>query len=651
MKKSFLVLASFAAIAVGCQVEKMDELPLVDNSVVYTASTEAYAPSTKTAMDGLDVVWSENDYLAVFQGNVLADKFVVSDGVGTTSGNFTLDTEGEDYTSMDFNLAVYPYADDLMVTPDWDVNVHMLPIVVSSVQDYTKDTFADESFPMVAVTNSVDDKEFAFKNVFGAMKLQLTGTKIVKSVVVSGANSEILAGQFMVLIENGIPSVMPGDYPKYTSVSVDCGEGVQLNESEATNFYIALPPTTFENGFTVTVIDNNNKQYKINARASENNVIERSKILVMPEVDVDDIVSPVDLVSVPGITDAELEITLNETDAVGFYGIYSSAENWAGYRAMFTQTEYFDMLISGGLIDMGVPCTYYEGKSFEGSLAEFGYSSEYLDMGYVNMVAPGSTSYVIVIPVYEGVETYTLDDAIEYEIYTSALTVGGTVALPEYEVVSDYTTVTVNFEASANVVYATYGFFEEGETLPTTEDCLETMWLTPDPLPGGGFTMSEQNSYNVLPGAAYTLCVMVADKDGNAQLHVIEDVATKEIPYDTTLEVVISDVEYVNDSGENEIWATVNYPETTVELYYLVNNSASYTEYSAATQIAQMLNGNSNWKKATLEDDKTSVEISATAVGNNYADKINYVHVVVITSDGKSSVLKSSEGVNAPKRN
>ena len=126
MKKSFLVLASFAAIAVGCQVEKMDELPLVDNSVVYTASTEAYAPSTKTAMDGLDVVWSENDYLAVFQGNVLADKFVVSDGVGTTSGNFTLDTEGEDYTPMDFNLAVYPYADNLMVTPDWDVNIHML---------------------------------------------------------------------------------------------------------------------------------------------------------------------------------------------------------------------------------------------------------------------------------------------------------------------------------------------------------------------------------------------------------------------------------------------------------------------------------------------------------------------------------------------
>lgn len=44
---------------------------------------------------------------------------------------------------------------------------------------------------MVALTNA-----FAFKNVFGAMKLQLVGTKTVTSVSVSGRNFEPLAGMF-----------------------------------------------------------------------------------------------------------------------------------------------------------------------------------------------------------------------------------------------------------------------------------------------------------------------------------------------------------------------------------------------------------------------------------------------------------------------
>jgi hypothetical protein len=72
MKKSFLALASLAAIAVGCQVETMTEPAYVEKAVVYEAETESYTPATKTAMSGLDVVWSEGDNVAIFRGDVLA---------------------------------------------------------------------------------------------------------------------------------------------------------------------------------------------------------------------------------------------------------------------------------------------------------------------------------------------------------------------------------------------------------------------------------------------------------------------------------------------------------------------------------------------------------------------------------------------------
>lgn len=650
MKKSFLALASFAAIVAGCQVETVTELPLVDDSVVYEAVTEAYAPVTKTAMDGLDVVWSEDDYLAIFQGNILADKFVVSEGVGKTVAKFTLDTEGEDYLPMDFNLAVYPYADELMVTPEWDNGVHMLPLVVPSVQEYTEGTFANGSFPMVAVTESVEDKAFAFKNVFGVMKLQLKGTKTVKSVIVSGANSEVLAGQFMVLIEDGIPSVMPGDYPKYTSVTVDCGEGVELNADEATDFYVALPPTKFEGGFTVTVVDKDNKQYNIKAAASDVNVIERSKILVMPEVDVDEIVSPVDFAAIPGMTDAELSITLNEDSAIGFYGIYSSSENWAGYSAMFAEAEYFEMLIGGQLIDMGLPCNYYEGKSFTGNLVEFGYSEDYLDFGYKNMVAPGSASIVVIIPVYEAKDSYTLNDAIIYEVRTSELTMGGTVALPDYEIVPDYTSVAVNFAPSSNVVYALYGFFSEGEELPTSETCLEDLWLEPFPADNGGFSMETSLDYGDLPGTSYTLCIMVADAEGNAELHVIENVATKPIPYDNSLEVTVEDGYY--DEVDQKVYAYVtSWPNNAVELWYAFNTSASYTEYNAATTIAPILTGKyTSFKKIELDTvEDAEIELSLAVSQNSYQAQKRYLHVLVKTADGKVSPLTTSDAIDIPK--
>lgn len=652
MKKSFFTLASFAAIAVGCQVEKMDELPLVDNSVVYSASTEAYAPETKTAMDGLDVVWSEGDEIAVFQGNIALDKFVVKEGVGETRATFELVSESDDISEIGFNAAFYPYNAELMFNPDREVDIHQFALTLPATQTYTPDSFANGAFPMVAVTESVDKSDFAFKNVFGALKLQLNGTKTVKSITVAGNNSEFLAGQTFVYVENGIPSVSRGDYPVFSSVTLDCGKGIELDATAVTDFYIALPPTEFEKGFNVTIVDTDNKYYKLNASASEKNAIERSKVLVMPAVDVDKIETPVDFtVSTSGITDVEFEVALNDQTATGFYGIFASQEAWGMYGSYFTDSGMFAQLIACGMADVGLPGTFYEGTNFEGNLSEFGFSAEYLDYGMYNDVVPGTSYNVIIIPVLEGVEEYSLEDAIFYEVSTTSLTMGGTVNLPNYEVVSDYTNVTVAFDASAEVAHVIYGFFAEEEELPTDDNCLDqnVMWLSPYFEEDGGFSLEHSNDYDVLPGASYTLCVVLADATGKAQLHFIENVATKEIPLDETLEVTVEVDEY--DSIEGKVYAYVTaWPENATTLYYAINSSSSYNDYNAAIETAKILNGTSDsFQSIDLAEAKEQeIELSAAVKANSYQVQQRYVHVLVVTADGKVSNIVSSEKVTIP---
>jgi hypothetical protein len=75
-----------------------------------------------------------------------------------------------------------------------------------------------------------------------------------------------------------------------TEVTLDCGEGIELG-AEATEFYIALPPQTFENGFTVEIECYDSSSM---TKATDNMVvIERNHILPMVEFDYEGYIPPV----------------------------------------------------------------------------------------------------------------------------------------------------------------------------------------------------------------------------------------------------------------------------------------------------------------------------------------------------------------------
>ena len=292
MKKITLSLVVAVIALASCQKPET-ALPVAEQ---FTAIVESFDSPTKTSMTPEKyVVWSQNDRLAIFQGSTLADEYKVSDAsVGKANGTFSIVADDSNIngdfsagTELPCNVALYPYADDLTligsVLEDEGTIYEIEGLTLPAEQVYVEGSFANGAFPMVAVTENLADHNLKFKNLLGALKLQLKGTQTVKSIKVTGRNNEILSGAAVVTAytNNLTPSVtMTATDDASKSVTLDCGDGVQLSESTATDFIIALPPVLFNEGFTVTVTDSGDQTYEVTADVA--NTVLRSSILTMP---------------------------------------------------------------------------------------------------------------------------------------------------------------------------------------------------------------------------------------------------------------------------------------------------------------------------------------------------------------------------------
>lgn len=292
MKKITLSLAVAVIALASCQKPET-ALPVAEQ---FSASVESFESPTKTSMTPEKyVVWSQNDRLAIFQGSTLADEYKVSDAsVGKANGTFSIVADDSNIngdfsagTELPCNVALYPYADDLTLTgsalEDEETIYEIEGLTLPAEQVYVEGSFANGAFPMVAVTANLADHNLKFKNLLGALKLQLKGTQKVMSIKVTGKNNEVLSGSAVVTAytNNLTPAVtMTPTDDASKSVTLTCGNAVQLNESKATDFIIALPPVLFTQGFTVTVTDSEDATYTV--ETDKANTVLRSSILTMP---------------------------------------------------------------------------------------------------------------------------------------------------------------------------------------------------------------------------------------------------------------------------------------------------------------------------------------------------------------------------------
>jgi hypothetical protein len=138
--------------------------------------------------------------------------------------------------------------------------------------------------PMLAVSEGND---IIFKNVCGGIKLKIKGNKKVASIKLDGKNNEFLSGSAIVTAyTDGISPSIKMSSDASTSVTLDCGAGVQLNEDNITEFILALPPVALKQGFTVSITDSEGNVYMVESNRA--NSVRRSSLLVMPVITLGD---------------------------------------------------------------------------------------------------------------------------------------------------------------------------------------------------------------------------------------------------------------------------------------------------------------------------------------------------------------------------
>ncbi len=249
MKKYLFMLS--ALVLAGCTVTEIgdDTVELRSNGVVYTAGFEDV--DTKVYVDtDLKTHWTEGDEISIFT-STYNEEYKFDGQTGDLEGSFSaVDDKFHTGASVPSIYAVYPYSEGMSITSEGVITLNL-----PAVQNYAENSYGLGANTMVAVTESKSSKALNFKSLCGYIVVRLYGEGSVKSITLTGNNGEKLAGQATVAPVYGQAPVVTMSESATTSITLDCGEGVELGKTveDATAFWFAVPPVTFSLGFTIRV--------------------------------------------------------------------------------------------------------------------------------------------------------------------------------------------------------------------------------------------------------------------------------------------------------------------------------------------------------------------------------------------------------------
>ena len=285
MKKALFLQSLICLFAVSCTVQEFDSLtPPQPEDVVFYASLESSQPDTKVVLDeNIKILWDVDDRITIFNESTLNQQFMFDGEEQANSGTFSW-VQDEYFgagNDLDYICAVYPYRESTTIN-----NSDVLTLTLPAVQDYREKSFGRGANTMVSVTN---DHLLRFKNVGGYLALKFYGEDVtVKTITLAGNSGELLAGDATLTLPFGEePNIEMAQNAK-KSVFLDCGEnGVELGESadDATIFWLVVPPTHFEHGFTLTVTDMNGDIFV--KETDKNLTIARNGVLRIKAIEVD----------------------------------------------------------------------------------------------------------------------------------------------------------------------------------------------------------------------------------------------------------------------------------------------------------------------------------------------------------------------------
>lgn len=275
MKKLIYITGAALVMLASASCEKKEIVKEAQSSVekaemVFTATSDNGGLKT-TIVDNTKAVWSSTDNLKVFTaedqtGSVCNYK----SGAGTNTAEFA----GQCAKKGPWT-AICPAIDGATYSAG------TITFTMPETQTYAANTFADGAMPCVAYSET---NTFNFKHSFGVLKLSLKlvsgKTGSVQSITVTTKGSEKLNGTFTVNPQIGAAATYSTGGT--SSVTLDCGTGVALSTSAATDFWIVVPQGAFANGFDVTLTPIDDCYLSTTISTTKANTITAGEVNKMP---------------------------------------------------------------------------------------------------------------------------------------------------------------------------------------------------------------------------------------------------------------------------------------------------------------------------------------------------------------------------------
>lgn len=282
MKKAIFALLVTSLCFAACQTEAVNLNGSNLSDSILSAKIEQNEMTKTVLGEGNNILWSENDQIIAFMKSSFGHKYQIKPSfAGKTYAHFSKKSfeSGDDlFAGMewDHNVAYYPYSESIECVKAGDN--YTLEVTLPAEQTFARNSFGNGTFPMVAVS---EDNDITFKNICGGIKLQLKGSQTVKSITLQGRNNEKISGTATVTAyTDETKPVLTMNHDVSTTVTLNCGDGITLEENTATEFIIVVPPVLFIQGFMITVTDADDKEYIV--ETDKTNTVLRSSLLVMP---------------------------------------------------------------------------------------------------------------------------------------------------------------------------------------------------------------------------------------------------------------------------------------------------------------------------------------------------------------------------------
>ena len=286
MKRLFSILAVAVIAFVACTTDVTKDVAVE----VPETLTVSFEEGSRIQLNEGKTVWTAGDLVSVFYRSDANQQWQFQGVTGDRSGNLRRVSTPEATTKLSKVVAVYPYNKNYYINPETCNIEATLP----AEQTYLKDSYGLDGNILVSAS---EFNQLYMRNVLGWLKIQLKGEgQVVKKITLKGNNGEQVAGLIYIDSsdatatlaaehsdggDDGVGGTLVFEDTILTEVALNCTEGVTLG-SEATAFYIALPPQKFEGGITAEI--NCNDGSKMVKSTSNSVTIKRNTIQPMEEL-------------------------------------------------------------------------------------------------------------------------------------------------------------------------------------------------------------------------------------------------------------------------------------------------------------------------------------------------------------------------------